>query len=218
MRLRMLRACLGFSVFVLCWSTVLTGEQGGGSISASAPRALALRPVEDAAVFDTSPFDGHPDFFSHDGLNSVILNPGVIETRAVVRFDLRAVRGRGRSIRRATFQIVLVGRAFTPGIPLPVEVRAFTSDDPLDLVDFHDGHFLGVFDAISADVNTAVSFDVTAFLPRNLRKEPFIGFTLRTNVPAQAAFGSLEFEPAPTLGIAFRREDRSSEGEVNEPE
>ena len=123
MRVRTPLVCLGSLVIALCSSTVLMAQRTEQAISPFARRPQVFRPIEDAAVFDTSPFDGHPDFFSQDGLNAVILNPGSLETRAVVRFDLSAIRG-GRGIRQAIFRIGLVGLGyFAVCFPLIVLAR-----------------------------------------------------------------------------------------------
>lgn len=164
-----------------------------------------LLPVADAPIFDQSPFDGVGDALDENLLNTTFLNSGLLEIRPAIEFDLSNINP--RRIESATLRIVNTSTGILPGtLTVPVEVFGYRGDGSIQTDDFSAGSLITTFDSLATPDDVPIFVDVTAFVqsmhPANPR---IVGFTLRTSVHgAQLNYGSLEFEPAPTLILTLK--------------
>lgn len=164
-----------------------------------------LLPVADAPIFDQSPFDGVGDALDENFLNTTFLNSGLLEIRPAIEFDLSNINP--HRIESASLRIVNTSTGILPGtLTVPVEVFGYRGDGSIQTDDFSAGSLIATFDSLATPDHVPILIDVTEFLqnlhPANPR---IVGFTLRTSVHgAQLNYGSLEFEPAPTLILTLK--------------
>ena len=165
-----------------------------------------LTPTVDASVIDNSPFDGLPEAIEADLAGDVQLNSAFHDSRAVIEFDLNALPP-GARIRRAQLRAPVVGKVVGPdATSLPIEVRVFSSNGIVNLSDFHQGRFEGVFDALFIPANGATAkVDVTptvlAIYEYSARR--LVGFVLRTTAQGGIAVGTLETGKPAVLRIVY---------------
>ena len=164
-----------------------------------------LLPVADGPIFDQSPFDGVGDGVDDTLLNTVFLNAGLLEIRPAIEFDLGNINP--HRIQSASLRIVNTSTGILPGtLTVPVQVFGYHGDGSIQTDDFDAGTFITDFDSLATPDDVPVLLDVTEFV-QGLSPAPprIVGFTLRTSVHgAQLNYGSLEFEPAPTLILTLR--------------
>jgi hypothetical protein len=165
-----------------------------------------LTPTFDASIIDNSPFDGLPEAFEADLAGDVQLNSAFHDSRTIIEFDLNALPP-GARIRQAQLRAPVVGKAVGPdATSLPVEVRAFRSNGVVNLSDFHQGRFEGVFDALLIPPNgTTAKVDVTPMVEEIYENSSrrLVGFVLRTTAQGGITVGSLETGKPAILRIVY---------------
>src|SRR5687767_6149940 len=189
------------TVICACLLTLSLGSQQG----TAQDKNRDLLPLADGPIFDQSPFDGIGDGVDDTLFNTVFLNEGLLEIRPAIEFDLANINP--RRIESATLRIVNTSTGILPGTTtIPVQVSAYNGDGSIQLDDFSAGSFVTEFDSLATPDDVPVFLDVTEFLQNIRPTQPrIVGFTLRTSVHgAQLNYGSLEFEPAPTLILTLK--------------
>jgi hypothetical protein len=166
---------------------------------------INLRPTFDGGIVDNSPFDGRPDFFDATVHGGVTLNSGLHDSREIVEFDLN-ILPEGAQIRRAELRVRIIGRSVgQDATSLPIEVRAFRGNGVLDLGDFHQGRFEGVFDGLPIPINGAGTVDVFPTVSNIYANSPrrLVAFVLRTTGRGGVTVGSLETDRPAILSIIY---------------
>jgi len=165
-----------------------------------------LTPTFDAFIVDNSPFDGNPDAFDADLAGDVLLDSAFHDSRTIIEFDLNALPP-GARIRQAQLRAPVVGKLVGPdATSLPVEVRVFSSNGVVDLSDFHQGRFEGVFDALPIPANgTTAKVDVlnTVLAIYKNSSRRLVGIVLRTTAQGGIAIGTLETGKPAVLRIVY---------------
>jgi hypothetical protein len=174
---------------------------------AAAARAQAetiLSPIHAGYIADQSPFDGLGDGIDETGLTVAGLTSGLGDFRAVVEYDLTGVRHH-RRISGATLEVIARTSAYLdPTTTIPIQLFSFTGEGALNLADFNQGCFVGVFEGFALG-GTIVRIDVSDSVRKALRRnDAYLGFTMRTNVHgAQVVFGGPTLGYQPALIVTF---------------